>query len=144
MYGMPQRDTFLLMGLHRKRSRLAGEIEAAELAIGKQREALAQIDAVIRLFEPQTNPELIPSRRPTPRGLYFRHGEQRRLCLAALREAAKPLTAPQIAEYAMFAKELPIENRALRAKIIQQIRVALARPAKRGMARKIVERPDTW
>jgi hypothetical protein len=47
---MPQRDAFVIMGLHRKRARLAGEIEAVERTLAKQREPLSPVDAVIRLF----------------------------------------------------------------------------------------------
>ena len=141
---MPQRDTFVIMGLHRKRSRLAGEIEAVERRLAVQREALAQVDAVIRLFEPTNNPELIPAIRPTPRCLFFRHGEQMRLCLAALREAQKPMTVRQIAEYAMLTKGLPVEHGAARTMIAGHTRTTLYRLAKAGTVRKIIDWPDTW
>ena len=60
---MPQRDTFLLMGLRRKRARIAGEIEAGERRLVPLRETLAQIDALIRLFG-GGSPELIPAVSP--------------------------------------------------------------------------------
>ncbi len=44
------------MGLRRKRARIAGEIEAAERKLIPKREALAQIDALLRLFDPGSNP----------------------------------------------------------------------------------------
>lgn len=81
------------MGLRRKRARLAGEIESIERHIIAKREALAHVEAVLLIFEPASNPELIASIRPAPRGLFFRHGEQSRLCLEALREARGPLQA---------------------------------------------------
>lgn len=107
---MPQRDTFVIMGLHRKRPRLAGEIAAIERKLAVQRESLAQVNAVIRLFEPTGNPELIPAVRPTPRCLFCRHGEQMRLYLAALREDGRPMQARAVAEYAMLAKGLLAED----------------------------------
>jgi hypothetical protein len=47
----------------------------------------APLDATIQLFAPATNRELIPAIRPIQRGLFFRQGEQMRLCLSTLREA---------------------------------------------------------
>ncbi len=93
-------DTFAILALHRKRAHLAGEIDAAQRAIMKQRDTLATLDAVIRLFEPASNPELIPAIRPVSRrSLYFRHGEQPRLCVSAMRDSGKPVTTRHVAEY---------------------------------------------
>jgi hypothetical protein len=44
---------------------------------------LKNLDATIQIFQPTSNPELIPAIRPTRRGLFFRNGEQMRLFLAA-------------------------------------------------------------
>jgi hypothetical protein len=137
-------DKFAICGLRRKRAYLAGEIEAAERDLARKRQALANIDAVILLFEPESHPDLIPARRATKRGLFFRHGEQQRLCLAALREANAPLPARRVAEYAMQVKELPIDNGRVRERIIHQVRVALTRLEEKGKVRRIVSQPDTW
>lgn len=132
------------MGLHRKRARLAGEIEVAERRLAKQREVLAQVDAVIRLYEPQRNPELIPAIRPCGRCLFFRHGEQMRLCRDALREAGQPIKARAVAEYAMAAKGLPADDWRVRDVIIEQVRIALRRLERKGAVRRIIRTPDTW
>jgi hypothetical protein len=139
---MPQRDTFLIIGLHRKRARIAGEIEALEQRAVPLREALAQVDAVIRLFQPQSNPELIPAIRPAPRGLFFRHGEQVRLCLAALREARGPKKTRWVAEYVMAAKGLPTGE--VGSVVTHQVRNTLGRLASRGVVRRVVTVPETW
>jgi hypothetical protein len=140
---MPQRDTFLIMGLHRKRARLAGEIAATECRFAPVREALAHVDALIRLFE-GGNPEMIPAIRLTPRCLFFRHGEQMRLCLDALREAGKPVRARWVAEYAMLAKGLPTDNGAVRAQVVERVQTALGRMEKRGNVRRVVCEPEVW
>ncbi|MGH7041891.1 MAG: hypothetical protein ACREFY_07145 [Acetobacteraceae bacterium] len=132
------------MGLRRKRARIAGEIEATERKLTPLREALAQVDAVLRLFAPASNPELIPAIRPAARCLFFRHGEQMRLCVVALREAGGPARARQIAEYAMLAKGLPADNAAVRTAITVQVRIALGRLEKRGKVRRILNAPETW
>lgn len=132
------------MALRRKRAYLAGEIARAEQVLAKQREALAALDATIQLFAPTTNPDLIPAIRPTRRGLFFRHGEQTRFCVSALREAERPLSARQVAVYAMQAKGLPTDNAPILASITVQVRVALGRLEGKGMIRKIISRPDAW
>ena len=137
-------DTFAIYALRRKRAHLAGEIEAAQRSIMRQRDVLATLDAVIRLFEPASNPELIPAIRPVSRrSLYFRHGEQPRLCVSALREAAKPVTTRHVAEYVMEAKGLVVEP-AVRVALVEGVRSCLARLAGKGVVRKIVEWPEVW
>jgi hypothetical protein len=136
-------NTFVIAGLRRKRARLAGEIAAAQGALNKQRHALATLDAVLNMFEPDSDPELIPSIRPVSRGLFFRHGELTRLCASALREAGKPVLTAYVTEYAMGAKGLP-PDRLVREKIGEKVRVALHRLADKGIARKVVTWPDSW
>jgi hypothetical protein len=138
-------DTFAILALRRKRARLAGEIEAAECRLVGLRLSLAQIDAVIRIFEPASNPELIAAIRPAGAcGLFFRHGQQTRLALDALRKAGGPMRARSVAEYAMTAKGLPVDAGEVRAKITEQVRTALGRLEKRGMVRRVVVAPETW
>ena len=137
-------NTYAIMALRRKRAYLAGEIEAAERTTSKQRETLATLDATIRLFEPTSNPELIAAIRPTSRGTLFRHGEQMRLCLDALREADGPISARAITLHAMEAKGLPTDNPRIVTAVTQQARVALHRLEAKGIARRIICEPDTW
>jgi hypothetical protein len=66
------------------------------------------------------------------------------LCLSALREANAPLPARGVAEYAMQAKGLPIDNWRVRERIVEQVRVALTRLEAKGKVRRIVSLPDTW
>jgi len=70
-----------MYALRSKRARLAGELEQIERRAAKQREALAALDAVILMFEPTGNPELIPAIRPHTKCLYFQHGEHARRCV---------------------------------------------------------------
>ncbi len=137
-------NIYAIMALRRKRAYLAGEIERVERGLADQRKTLATLDATIRLFEPASNPELISAIRPMRRGLFFRHGEQTRLCIAALREASKPLSARSVAAYAMEAKGLPLDNAPILASITVQVRVALHRLETKGIARRIISKPDAW
>jgi hypothetical protein len=138
------RDTYAILALRRKRAYLAGEIAQAERQLADKYKTRATLDATIQLFAPTTNPELIPAIRPTRRGLFFRQGEQMRLCRDALREADGPLSARQVAEYAMRAKGLPVGNAPILASIAVQVRVALGRLEARGVVVKIICAPDAW
>jgi hypothetical protein len=138
------RDTYAILALRRKRAYLAGEIGQAERQLAEKYTAPKNLDATIQLFAPTTNPELIPAIRPTRRGLFFRQGEQMRLCRDALREAGGPLSARQVAEYAMRAKGLPVGNAPILASITVQVRVALGRLEARRLVVKIISAPDAW
>jgi hypothetical protein len=137
-------NTFAIIALRRKRAHLAGEIDKAQKALHRQRETLATLDAVIRLFEPTSNPELIAPIRPcSARCLYFRRGEIARLCLAALRDAGKPATTRTITEYALAAKGLDVDPR-VKAKITENVRQAMARLAAKGIVLKLIQWPEVW
>jgi hypothetical protein len=136
---------FVMSGLRHKRAHLAGEIEAEEKRQAERRYALATLDAVIRMFEPQSNPDLIAPIRPcTIRNLFVRRGEQMRLVIQALREAAQPIPCRQVVNFCIAAKGLHDLEPQVRAQMTEHIRATLVRLAERGVARKIVERPDTW
>jgi hypothetical protein len=133
----------VLSGLHKKRARMAGEIEAAEQATASKRETLATLDAVIRVFSPECRPDMIPSVRPYLRGLFFGYRELSRLTLDALREAGGPVRLAQIAEWIATYKGLPIDAR-LRRSIRDAARGNLFRMERRGTVRRILDEPDTW
>jgi hypothetical protein len=67
-----------------------------------------------------------------------------RLCLEALREAQGPLRARSVAEYAMMAKGLPVDDAEVRTVLIEHVRMALIRLERRGMVRKVVVAPEVW
>ena len=131
--------------LREKRARLAGHMEKAERVLAANKRDLANLDAVIRLFEPETNPDLIPAIRPiSRRGLFFKRGEQMRLACDMLREAGKPMRCRTVAEGVMLRKGLPVENEALVQSVSLRVRVALFRLEKRELTQRIVKAPETW
>jgi glycerol kinase len=137
-------DTFAIIALRRKRAHLAGEIAQAAKALAKQRETLATLDAVINLFEAASNAELIPRIRAVSRRcVFFRHEELARPCLSALREASKPVPCQYVAGYAIQAKGLDVDRKT-RELIAERIRLTLSRLSAKGLARKIMEWPETW
>ena len=138
------RYTYAISALRHKRARLAGEIEAAESRLAKQRETLATLDATLRLFHPDAGPSHITSVRPISRGILFRHGEQRRLCREAIRDAGAPIPTRLVCEYVMRAKGLDVGDRPFRAEMLEMVRPALKRMEARALVRKIIVEPEVW
>jgi hypothetical protein len=97
-------DPHVVTGLRAKRAELAGEIQAAEKCIAQLRADLIHLDATLRLFDPQSEPETIASKRPYRRREWFKNGELPRLLLSTLRKAAEPMSASELALAAMATK----------------------------------------
>ncbi len=105
--------TFVISGLRDKRARITGEIIQAQEIVARRTKELLAIDAVIRLFSPDCDPNMIAPIRPSSHGLFFQYRGLGRLCLDALREAGKPVTLDWITTHVMLAKGLP-EDKHLR------------------------------
>ena len=75
------------------------------------RARLAHINATIKIFSLETDPEAIPPRRTYCRSNYFKRGEFARLCLDELRKAdGRPITAATIVGGIIKAKgDLTVE-----------------------------------
>ena len=112
-------------------------------AIDQRREEMAQIDAVIRMFTPDCNPDMIPPIRPGSHGLFLSYGQLPRLCLSILREAKQPVRLEMIVGRVVEAKALVLDSH-VRRRVTDSTRGTLARLERRGLVRRIVEAPDTW
>jgi hypothetical protein len=135
--------SYALHALHDKRARIAGEIEAAERTLAKKREALATLDAVIRMFEPECRPDMIPSIRPYLRGTFFGYRELTRLVIDVLREAGKPVSLAYVVDRVVAVKGFEADAR-LRRHIGDTARASLIRMERAGKARRVLEEPETW
>jgi hypothetical protein len=134
-------DQFTIAGLRRKRGHLAGEIEAAERAISRQRALLANLDATLLLFDTTGDPSLMPAVRPVKRGNIFRHGEQVRLALAALRNAGTALSVKDATECVAAGRGLDPKDCPLRLILERQVRDALMRMTRRGVVFRFEGKP---
>jgi hypothetical protein len=77
------------------------------------RAELIHIDAVLRLFDPETDPEGLPIRKAFPRRMaYFAKGEVSRRVYDALREGTT--AANELAEAAMTEKGISEDDRHVR------------------------------
>jgi hypothetical protein len=119
-----------------KRAEISGHIAELERKINRQRAALANVDATIRLFSPGTNPDAIPPKRAYRRTRYFARNELSRLMRDALRTASMPLTSAEIAAAVMQAKGMPANDTAFKEIVAARALTVLRRLAKRGAAVK--------
>jgi hypothetical protein len=81
----------------RKRAELAGRIEHARAELEAMMAGLAALDVTLRLFDPGIRLEAIRPKAHRPGNGQAPPGIETRDVLAALREAAGPLTAREIA-----------------------------------------------
>jgi hypothetical protein len=125
-------ETHVISALRLKRAEISGHIHDLEKRIARQRANLASLDATIRLFAPGTNPDAIPPKRTYRRTRYFAHNELSRLVMDALRLAAGPLTAANIATAVMRAKGVAPDDAAFKEIVTERALVVLRGLAKRG------------
>jgi hypothetical protein len=108
-------------------------------ATAKLREQLAAIDATLRMFCPDVDPDHITLIRPfNVRNVWVRRGEQTRLVFEAMRDIGQPLPFRLIAEYVMRAKGVERDDAGMWLRGREHVRVALRRVAEHGMVRKII------
>lgn len=132
-------QSFVISGLIEKRRELAGILADLEQRAAQCRSDLVHIDATLRMFAPEFDPDSTKPKRVLPRkSLYFQMGEVTQRCRDALRKAGgEPLTAEAIAVGAMADKGLDVADSRLRADFIRRILWALKRMATRGQVERV-------
>lgn len=115
-------DTYVIAGLRRKRAQIAGFIADHERKAREWRASLVQLDATLKLFAADLDPETIPSKRPHRQSPLFNGAELARLCLDQLREAAEPISAGAIYEAAVRLHGIPTDPRAKTATVERILR----------------------
>ena len=138
-------EPHVVSALRTKRAEISGYIADLERKINRQRAALANVDATIRLFSPGTNPDAIPPKRAYRRTRYFAHNELSRLTQDAMRTASRPLTSAEIAAAVMQAKDMAANDAAFKEIIAERVLTVLRRLAKRGaVAKSGTSRDAKW
>jgi hypothetical protein len=126
-------DPHVISALREKRALIAGIIEKLECKLEQHRADLTHIDGVLRLFQPDRDPDDIRPKRTYRRTRYFARNELARLAMEALRDAhSKPLSIDDIAGRVIEAKGLDAADTALRAAIRDQALTTLRAFRKRG------------
>jgi hypothetical protein len=129
-------DPHIISSLREKRAVIAGLIEKLERKLAQQWANLTHIDGVLRLFQPERDPEEIrPKRSYAKRTRYFGRNELPRLILDALRTAdGKPVTTDEIAAQIIKTKGFDAADAAMRKAIGEQALPTLRAYRKRGTA----------
>src|SRR4029077_12512248 len=98
-------DPHVISALREKRAIVAGLIEKLERKLEQHRADLTHIDGVLRLFQPDRDPdEIKPRRTHAKRTRYFARNELARLYMDVLCEAPGPITTYEIAVHVITAK----------------------------------------
>jgi hypothetical protein len=120
-------ETHVLSALRDKRAELSGLILDLEKKIGRYRVDLVHLDATMRLFDADCQPENVSPRRPAVRNGWFGQGECLRLVYDVLRGTSGPVAASEIARRLMEMKEIDAQDRAAASLFLKTVRNTLAR-----------------
>jgi len=119
-------DTHVISALREKRARVSAIIDRLQRQLDHHRADLTHIDGVLRLFEPEHDPDAIkPKRTYLRRTRYFRRNELSRLILDVLRAAQALMTTDDIAGRVIEAKGFDAADTVLRSSIRDQILTVL-------------------
>jgi hypothetical protein len=130
-------ETHAISALRAKRAEVSGCIHDLEKKVKRMRANLAHIDATIRVFAPDLNPNSNPPKRRYRRTRYFAHAELSRRCLDTLRKAnGAPITATEIAKVAMADKGMSADDTAQVAAVTEMVLLSLGRLRRRGAVTK--------
>jgi hypothetical protein len=99
-------EPHVVSALVAKRSEVAGLIADLERKAAQQRADLVHVDAVLRLYAPELEPECIPTRAARRRNGWFKPGELVRMVLDILRIAPAPMSSKEIAAAVMVRRGL--------------------------------------
>lgn len=94
-------EPHVVSALRDKRAEISGVIEDMERRIAQHRADLVHVDAVLRLYAPDLEPESIAPKAVRKRNDWFRPGELSRMVLDILRIAPEPLSTRDIAGQVM-------------------------------------------
>jgi hypothetical protein len=130
-------ETHVVSALRAKRAEISGYIHDLEKKVRTWRARLAHIDASIKIFSPEADPDAIPMRRTYRRSGYFKKGELARLSMDELRKAdGQPITTAAIVAAILNQKELPKADPALATSLNERVLTYLREQRKRGAVTK--------
>src|SRR5439155_20014804 len=134
---LPDEQPVAVNALRNKRAQIAGMIAMHEGEARQLRAELIHIDAVLRLFDPETDPEGLPIRKAFPRRMaYFAKGEITRRVLDTLRENGT-VAANELADAALAEKGIPETDRTTRRDFVNRFHNMLHHMRRRGTTEKI-------
>jgi hypothetical protein len=134
---MSEDRSHALSGLVAKRAEIAGRIVEARTVLRQLIVDLDNIDAAIRIFDPNYDVDSIQPKAVAPlHGISFR-GEFVRLILDMMRNAKGPVTTNEVALHVMRQRGLNTADTALLALFNRRMRALLYHYRDRGMIRAV-------
>ena len=128
-------ELHVMHALRNKRAELAGTLIQLEQQLVRQRADLTHLDATMRLFDPDIQPNEIPSKQQRrPHSAWFRHGECLRLIYDELRDAPQPMTTRRLTERIVRVKAIPADDDRSR-ELMQKTLLSSLNRAKETIAR---------
>ncbi|MDR3419988.1 MAG: hypothetical protein P4L80_01900 [Xanthobacteraceae bacterium] len=139
-------EPHVITALRAKRAEISGNVHDLERKLARHRASLAAIDATIRLYAPELDPDAIPPKRTYRRTRYFAKGELSRRVIDVLRQASgKPMTTAAITSAIVADKGFPIGEGALSEAVTDMVLAVLRRLSKRGeVAKSGTSRNAQW
>jgi hypothetical protein len=130
--------SIIINALTTKAAEIRGQIAVLEGRISQQRADLGHVMATLRMFDPSASAQPVKAKHaPRPRATFFAAGEISKRCRDALRDAAGPVSADEIAVKAMGDKGLDVTDQAIRSDMARRLIWALHRLESAGQARKV-------
>ncbi|WP_416896534.1 MAG: hypothetical protein ACMVY4_13445 [Minwuia sp.] len=120
-----------ISGLLRKRSELAGDIEATQDRVRQLLIDLDSIDHTIRVFDPDIDLQDVRP-KPMPPRQGAAQGEMTRIILSALRQHRR-MTAPEIALHTMAARGMNTNDQRMRKTVTKRVMSILRHHRTRGV-----------
>ena len=117
-------DTHVISALSTKRGEILGSIKHYKQIISSLDKDLANIDATIKIFEPnyKFGSEKIVNKH---RNRFFNNGEAKILVLEVLKNSSFPISTDKIADIIATNKNLSFENKADKSNFQKSILLAL-------------------
>ncbi len=130
-------EPHVVSALRAKRAEISGHVHDLERKLARHRASLAAIDATIRLYAPELDPDSIQPKRTYRRTRYFAKGELSRRVVSVLRQAdGKPMTTAAITSAIVADKGFPVGEGALSEAITDMVLTVLRRLCKRETVAK--------
>jgi len=125
-------EPHVIAALVKKRAELAGEIEATHERLRQMVADLENLDATLRLFDPDIKAETIKPKAFRPPADWSRRGEMSRIVLSILRQASEPLTTRDIAIQLLIERAMDRSDQRLLRLMTKRVGVALRGQRERG------------
>lgn len=129
-------ETHVLSALIAKRAELAGKIEFVQSELRQAIIDLDNLDATIRLFDPNIDLEEIKPKPLPARNTVFR-GEVSRIVLTGLRKAQRPLPTHEVTLQVMVARSLSAADKPLLRVLTKRVGACLRGHREKGLVRSM-------